>query len=564
MRTRSGREVFQGSPTTQKYLVSSVCEKNSSSFSAMKDVPSSRRGIPDESMQNKRKRKPAGKSTSTEAREVELSFCQFEKEHLSDVTDENNSLDDRNSFADDQFSNISESSTEESGSCFLYNYKKQANSPTRTMEFLTYQQTIVKDMFESCGAVGLKNLGNTCFINSVLQALSNTERFRRFVLDEVEDDLLSFIEMNPVGASQASMEANNNKKSELKVLILKELRDLLKSLWCSQNDLLVNIFEEGNQVTNGIQHETKADKTNDISQVQDCIPRQSLKRKRAKTHFVSPDGFLNAVWLAIPPFRSLQQADTQEFLHLMLNRVHFETTHLYSEASNKKWKKVRDNTKSSIRTIFGGCIETVIECIYCGEVARKEQDFLDLSLNIPKEFVHFSGRRSARLANFNTHDIDSTTEKSGSSAKTNLSSCSLYRCLDLFTEREFLAHGNKYLCPKCNDYVNAWRRCKLVKLPEVLCIHLLRVYPSQHRNRSPMKVDTHVDFPLSDLHLDNYIVDDLSLSNPKNDQNHSIYDLCAVIQHHGSGWQSGHYTAFCKHVDRRWYHFNDTKSRTCR
>ncbi|GJQ09347.1 hypothetical protein GpartN1_g1138.t1 [Galdieria partita] len=560
MRTRSGREVSQGLPNAQKYLVSSVfdrpLEQADASLTELKELPGVDKRVSGEKLPSIRKGKTAEKSTSKRTSEGLLAFLQFEKEHLSDVTDENNSLDDRSFWGDDQLSNVSESSTEETSSSFMYRDKSITKSFSGTTQFLTYQRTIVKNMFESCGIVGLKNLGNTCFINSVLQALSNTERFRRFVLDEVEDDLLSFVENDRVGASPLLTEADSNKDSELKVVILKELRDLLKSLWSSQNCSPENRSEEGNQTTSSIQ--PKLEESTEIPQAQDYRLRHPSKRKRARANFVSPDGFLNAVWLAIPPFRTLQQADAQEFLHLMLNRVHFETTHLYSKASNSKWEEFRDSTKSSIRTIFGGCIESAIECIQCGEVTRKEQDFLDLSLNIPKKFVHFSGRRSARLANFHTHEVE-INEKAGPSDRTKLPSCSLYQCLDLFAEKELLTHDNRYLCPKCNDYVNAWRKCKLVTLPEVLCVHLVRVQPSQHRNRSPMKVDTHVEFPLNGLHLDNYVTEMSSSSNPKRDETSPVYDLCAVIQHHGSGWQSGHYTAFCKHVDGRWYHFNDVK-----
>ena len=39
-----------------------------------------------------------------------------------------------------------------------------------------------------------------------------------------------------------------------------------------------------------------------------------------------------------------------------------------------------------------------------------------------------------------------------------------------------------------------------------------------------------------------------------------VYDLYAVINHHGESMNSGHYTAYCRNpVDGVWRHFDDTK-----
>lgn len=56
---------------------------------------------------------------------------------------------------------------------------------------------------------------------------------------------------------------------------------------------------------------------------------------------------------------------------------------------------------------------------------------------------------------------------------------------------------------------------------------------------------------MKDLNLASYSVES---EKPKG----TIYDLQSVILHHGTGFQSGHYTAYCWNSDLdTWIHFND-------
>ena len=60
---------------------------------------------------------------------------------------------------------------------------------------------------------------------------------------------------------------------------------------------------------------------------------------------------------------------------------------------------------------------------------------------------------------------------------------------------------------------------------------------------------TLVDFPLEGLDLSKYIIG--------YDKSSYVYDLYGICNHSG-GSQGGHYTAFIKNANKKWYLFNDT------
>jgi ubiquitin C-terminal hydrolase len=98
-----------------------------------------------------------------------------------------------------------------------------------------------------------------------------------------------------------------------------------------------------------------------------------------------------------------------------------------------------------------------------------------------------------------------------------------------------------------NDNLNkkeiAEKTLRFWSLPEVLIITLKRFGNNGRKNQKM------IDFPLENLDLRKYIVG--------YDKNSYIYDLYGICNHSG-GTSGGHYTAFVKNANGKWYHFNDT------
>ena len=118
---------------------------------------------------------------------------------------------------------------------------------------------------------------------------------------------------------------------------------------------------------------------------------------------------------------------------------------------------------------------------------------------------------------------------------------------------EDLLEANSYQCDKCNKKVTAKKSLHLSKLPEVLMIQIKRFSHSAFWN-SGSKVSTHVEFPISNLDMKQYLHPDYR---PIDENKETVYDLYSIVKHSG-GTGGGHYVAYAKHpATGLWYYFDD-------
>uniref|UniRef100_A0A480WLQ2 ubiquitinyl hydrolase 1 n=1 Tax=Sus scrofa TaxID=9823 RepID=A0A480WLQ2_PIG len=120
-------------------------------------------------------------------------------------------------------------------------------------------------------------------------------------------------------------------------------------------------------------------------------------------------------------------------------------------------------------------------------------------------------------------------------------------CLAAFFAADELKGDNMYSCERCKKLRNGVKYCKVLQLPEILCIHLKRF---RHEVMYSFKISSHVSFPLEGLDLRPFLAKECT-------SQITTYDLLSVICHHGTAG-SGHYIAYCQNViNGQWYEFDD-------
>lgn len=177
---------------------------------------------------------------------------------------------------------------------------------------------------------GLRNLGNTCFMNAVLQSLSNIEEFSCYIkrLPSLEDQVYKM---------RKCQYAKRTKNGE-DVLLVEELRKILIALW------------------------------------------QGTKTA------ISPDSLFSVIWQVVPRFRGYQQQDAHEFMRYLLDRLHTELLTLLPYPNDNSPFLGAKGKSTIVTAIFGGLLQNEVNCLICKMESRKHDPFLDLSLDIPIQY----------------------------------------------------------------------------------------------------------------------------------------------------------------------------------
>lgn len=402
------------------------------------------------------------------------------------------------------------------------------------------------------GVTGLRNLGNTCYMNSILQVLSHLHVFRECFL---RLDLTQALELL-ASAVHGQLAGKASSQSPL-----------------TQRKGLQTSSGSGAGLSGGASRARSMEliqpKEPSSKHISLCHELHTLFQVMwsGKWALVSPFAMLHSVWQLIPAFRGYAQQDAQEFLCELLDKVQHELestgTHTTSAGVPQNQKRLIKQVLSVVNTIFHGQLLSQVTCLACDHRSNTVEPFWDLSLEFPERY-HSNSRESAAQA-----------------------SCHLTEMLAKFTETEAL-EGNIYACDQCNAarrrtsskpviLTEAQKQLMVHKLPQVLRLHLKRFRWSGRNHRE--KIGVHVSFDQL-LNMEPYCCREprgVSCSSPTAPTapsspsspgsprpKHFLYELSAVVMHHGKGFGSGHYTAYCYNTEGGfWVHCNDSKLNVC-
>ncbi|GMT18088.1 hypothetical protein PFISCL1PPCAC_9385, partial [Pristionchus fissidentatus] len=326
---------------------------------------------------------------------------------------------------------------------------------------------------------GLVNFGNTCYCNSVIQALYFCRPFREKILQYKQHLKKTGSQKENLLTCLADLFHNiATQKRRVGTIAPKRFITKLKK----ENELFDNYMQQD-------AHEFLNYLLNTISET--LIEEKKAEREKAAAKAANGSSKRSA---ATSP-SSGQSGDGPQ-----MNS---------SGASCEKGPSSSRSEQTWIHDIFQGTLTNETRCLNCETVSSKDEDFLDLSVDVEQN-------------------------------------ASITHCLRVFSWTETLCADQKYYCDACCSKQEAQKRMRIKKLPKMLALHLKRFKYVDQLSRYT-KLSYRVLFPL-ELRLFN--VSDDAVNGDR------LYDLVAVVVHCGATPNRGHYITVVK-SNNFWMLFDD-------
>jgi ubiquitin C-terminal hydrolase len=422
------------------------------------------------------------------------------------------------------------------------------------------------------GIIGLKNLGNTCFMNAALQCLLATDKLTSYF--QTHNELFSTSSAHSSSSSrrllggnrgsssngsgvantfnrlvQQCVQSGNNVKpppiapQELKTMVARNAPWLIGNQQHDCQEFLRYLLD-------AISEDLKLINKKNHSESTTTKPQKSANQSEEQSSAESGSSPTSSDSSARPHADDDDDDDDDCGDNNGVDAKKEEK--IERKESNKRWKQCQKSS-TIVEEVFQGQLRSRVECCVCHHVSFCFDPFLDISVPIPEGAKQLEDARG-----------------SGRQRSSRVKCTTLEDCLKSFTEKEILDDENRFMCDCCKKRQRCEKRLTVHRWPSILVIHIKRF---QYTTYSREKLSTSVIFPTKGLDLRPYFShpeDPIEVNSQVSgsggssgcDRNSSIYDLYGVSNHMG-GLGGGHYTASCRHdhlggAENKWFLYNDS------
>ncbi|KAG0305025.1 Ubiquitin carboxyl-terminal hydrolase 33 [Dissophora globulifera] len=438
------------------------------------------------------------------------------------------------------------------------------------------------------GLVGLKNLGNTCYMNAALQALSHTPALKHYF-----ETCEAFI------PESRRIEYARQRSHTL----VDSFFNFVHAMWNGESAIfspthLVSDVKKCNEIFQGT---AQQDSQEFLRCIMDKLheeltyPRRYIDAtvttlKTASTNIPNLDEKLGKLKLN-QPSDNAPSTQTSTGTSIYISGAFKDKSTSPSTKSNKKgsngngnnngtfssisYTSSRSSTSSRsavssenssmsenveitparatapsiISDIFEGTLESRVRCLVCRKQYIKEDKFFDLSIPIDKKTKIIDDTDEKGSKDKDGGMLGSFVESIGGWLSSGGRNIKLQDCLASFCATEELTGEDRYRCTQCDALNDCRKTFRITQLPETLCIHLKRFRYDTYSS----KINTYVQFPLEDLDMTPFFK-----STDPNELRNTKYDLYGMVRHRGVVG-GGHYIGYTRHAtDGSWYEFDDT------
>jgi hypothetical protein len=341
---------------------------------------------------------------------------------------------------------------------------------------------------------GLKNVGNTCYANAVLQCLLSTALTHALIDPRARRIFRAYsfnLQILRKGSGSVNSADGDDLEEEDNILRLKERKQSREARRIKESNdekLRDRCFWIANELKT-ITLDFQADVPMETPSISDLFLGQ-----KPKASIVDPGAITRRPDLLCPSLRPYQQEDAHEFLRALLSTL------------------AMNGRNRELSSLFDGLLESSVTCLTCGRPSLTRDRYMDLSLDIGSPKIE-----------------------------------TLEDALEEFTKTETLSGENKVHCVKCKTKRTATKGLRLATAPSILVCHLKRF--AFDKNGGLVRLSKKVNFPL-ELDMENYM-SNLNRGRPP------PYELVAVLVHQGKSCEWGHYIAYVKNHGQ-WYCCNDS------